>query len=159
MRKLGSILTFLTGVAFLGMAILLSTGYVSITEMAALMSAELQLIVPALWLIFAFNLVVLGFILFVIALRPARGGPFIVFLAALGPASSAGLLARGIQFGGPVPLLLSISGLSLLAAALLAIQVRLKPKRKRVREPEPAESEQEPDLEPESGLMIDEDDV
>lgn len=157
MRKLGSILTFLTGMAFLGMAILLATGYVSITEMAAMMSAELNLIVPALWLIFSFNLVVLGFILFVIALKPAKGGPFIVFLASLGPASSAGLLARGIRFGGPVPLLLSLSGLALLSMFFLAIQVRLKPKVKGGPELVPYEEEEE--QEPESGLLIDEEDV
>ena len=150
MRKLGSILTFLTGIAFLGMAVLIATGYVSITEMAAFMTVELQLLVPALWLIFAFNMVVLGFILLAVALRPARGGPFIVMLASFGPLSSAGLLARGIRFGGPVPMLIAIALLALLSAAVLAIQVRLKPKKVPAPEPEP---DWEPEPESEIGPL------
>jgi len=125
MRKIGSILTFIAGLFFFGTAALHLTGYGSIVAMLEYMTDELQLVVPALWLMFSATLAILGLILFVVSARPGPGGPSIVLLAALGPLTAAGLLARGIRLGGPVPILLGDSALALLAAAVLALQVRL----------------------------------
>jgi hypothetical protein len=145
MRKIGSILTFLAGLAFFATAVLHLTGYGSILEMLDYMTAELQLVVPALWLMFSAMLTVLALILFVVAIRPGPGGPSIVLLAALGPLAAAGLLARGIRLGGPVPILLGDTALALLAAAVLALQVRLaRPKPEVVSEVEHEPVSEEP---------------
>lgn len=133
MRKIGSFLTFIAGLAFFGTAVLHLTGYGSITAMLEFMTDELQLVVPALWLMFAATLAILALILFVVSVRPGPGGPSIVLLAALAPLTAAGLLARGIRLGGPVPILLGDSALALLASAALALQVRLA-------RPKPAEA-------------------
>jgi hypothetical protein len=125
MRKLGSLLTGLAGIAFLATAALHATGYPWILAQAESMSAEAALVVPPLWLMFAADLGVLGLVLITVSLRPARGGPFIVLLAALAPLTAAGLLARTIRLGGPVPILAGVAGLAILAAAVLAIQVRI----------------------------------
>lgn len=136
MRKIGSILTFVAGLAFFATAVLHATGYGSVVAMLEFMTDELQLVVPALWLMFAVFLGILALILFVVALRPGPGGPSIVLIAALGPLLAAGLLARGIRLGGPVKLLLGDTAAALLAAAALALQVRLA-RRKFEPEPEP----------------------
>jgi hypothetical protein len=136
MRRFGSFLTFIAGLAFFATAVLHATGYGSIVAMLESTTAELQLVVPALWLMFAVFVGILALILFVVALRPGPGGPSIVLAAALGPLAAAGLLARGIRLDEPVPLLLGDTGLALLAAAALALQVRLA-RRKSEPEPEP----------------------
>lgn len=125
MRKFGSILTGLAGIAFLGTAVLHASGYAWIVEQSSLMTAEAELVVPPLWLMFSANMVILGLILLAVAVRPGRAGPLVVLLAALGPLAAAGLLARGIRLGGPVPVLVSVAGLALVAAAVLAVQVRV----------------------------------
>jgi hypothetical protein len=142
MRKSGSFLTFIAGLGFFGTAVLHLTGYGSMVDMLEFMTDELQLVVPALWLMFSAALAILALILFVVALRPAPGGPSIVLLAALGPLTAAGLLARGLRLTGPVPILLGDTGIALLAAAALALQVRLtRPKPGPEREVEPVVEE------------------
>lgn len=125
MRRIGSILTGLTALAFFAAAALHATGYGWIVAQANLMTDEAALVVPPLWLMFSADLAIIGLILLIVAVRPGRASPLIVLVAALAPLVSGGLLARGIRFGGPVPILVALAGLALLSAGVLAIEVRL----------------------------------
>ncbi len=67
-RRAGSLLTALTAFGFFATAALHGSGYASVTRLAAEGSPELGLLVPALWLVFSLDLMVLGMI--VAALAP-----------------------------------------------------------------------------------------
>lgn len=114
--------TILTGVAaagFLGTAALHGTGYDSVSALAAEVPSELGPVMPALWLIFSFDLVILGLIVGLVAYRPAPIGRLILVIAALSPLGAAGLQLRFIGFVPPTAILLGLSAVTLAAAAVL----------------------------------------
>lgn len=112
----------LAGVAaagFLATAWLHSTGYGSVKELARGSHPDLQAVAPALWLAFSVDLVVVGLIVAVIAIRPTPVGRVILAIAACSPLAGAGLQLVFIGFVPPTAILLVLGTITLLAAALL----------------------------------------
>ncbi len=118
-QRAGSILSGISAAGFLGTALLHSTGYDSVTRLAEQAPAELRAMAPALWLVFSFDLVVLGLIVAVFAIRPSSVGRIVLVLAALCPLSAAVLQLRFFGFIPPTAILLAVGGLTLIAAAVL----------------------------------------
>lgn len=121
-RKIGSILAAVACLGFLATAWLHSTGYSSVCELAADVPSDLGAVMPALWLMFSFDLIVLGLIVGVIAWRPPRTARIILCLAALAPLAAAGLQLRFLEFIPPTAILITLGGLTLAAGALLGPQ-------------------------------------
>jgi hypothetical protein len=118
-RQIGTLLTAVAGASFLATAALHTTGYGSVTGLAAQSQADLQQVVPALWLVFAFNLAVVGLIVLVVAFRPTAPGRLILVIAAFCPFGAAGLQLWFLGFIPPTAILLAVGGLTLVAAAAL----------------------------------------
>ena len=118
-QRTGSIITGIAAAGFLGTAILHSTGYGAILRLAEQAPAELQVLAPAMWLVFSFDLAILGLIVAVVAVRPSAVGRLVLVLAALCPLSAAGLQLRFLGFIPPTGLLLMVGGLTLIGAAVL----------------------------------------
>jgi hypothetical protein len=118
-RNAGSIVAGVAALGFFGTAALHSTGYKAITELSMGTAPELQAVAPALWLVFSFDLVVLGLIVGIIAFRPSSSGRLILVVVALGPISAAGLQIRFLGFVPPTAILLGIGALTLVAAGVL----------------------------------------
>ncbi len=118
-RKIGSIVAGVAAMGFLGTAALHSTGYNAITRLSEGAAPELQALAPALWLAFSFELITLGLIVAVIALRPSPSGRLILAIAALAPISTAGLQLRFLGFVPPTAILFGIGALALIAAGVL----------------------------------------
>lgn len=118
-QKAGSIIAAVASVGFIATAALHSTGYKSVTQLAMRSPAELQALVPALWLAFALDLTVVGLIVGVVALRPGATGRLILGMGAACPLSAAGLQLWFLGFIPPTGILLGIGGLTLVAAGIL----------------------------------------
>ena len=106
-------------ISFFATAWLHSTGYDSVTVAALDGPTSLQSLVPALWLSFSFDLIVLGLVVSVVAWRPSALGRIILVIAALGPLSAAALQLRFIGFVPPTAILIGVALLTLTAAALM----------------------------------------
>jgi hypothetical protein len=74
-------------------------------------------VMPALWLVFSSDLVVLGLIVGALALRPSEVARPILTIAALCPIIAAGLQLWFIGFVPPTALLIALGVLTLLSAA------------------------------------------
>lgn len=118
-RKTGSILAGVACLGFLATAWLHSTGYASVTEAAADVPSDLGAVMPALWLMFSFDLIVLGLIVGVIAYRPPATARIILWIAALAPLAAAGLQLRFLGFIPPTAILIALGVLTVAAGALL----------------------------------------
>jgi len=79
------VLTAFAAVGYVATAWLHSTGYGSVTELAGQAPADLASLVPALWVMFSLDLVILGLIVALIAWRPSATGRVILVIAALSP--------------------------------------------------------------------------
>ncbi|MDH4044794.1 MAG: hypothetical protein OEY20_04485 [Gemmatimonadota bacterium] len=117
--RTGSILAGLTALGFLGTAVLHSTGFPAVTELAADVPSDLGPLMPALWLVFSLDLTVLGLIIAVVTWRPAPIGRPILAIAALSPLGTAILQLATIGFVPPTAILCGIAVLALVAAAVL----------------------------------------
>jgi len=116
-----------TGVAaagFLATALIHSTGFHSVAALALEGPAELAALMPALWLVFSFDLVVLGLILAVAAFRPSATSRWMAGIASLCPLGAAGLQLWYIGFIPPTAILLAIGVLAASAALVLPRRLR-----------------------------------
>lgn len=93
-------------------------------------------VIPALWLVFALDLAVLGVIVALVAWRPSPVGRLILPVAVLSPLGAAGLQLRTIGFVPPTAILLTLGLLTMAAAVVLV------PARQRA---EPGEAPHDPD--------------
>jgi hypothetical protein len=116
--RLGSILAALAAVGYLATAWLHSTGYDSVTELAAAGPSDLAALAPALWLVFSLDLVILGLIVAVTAWRPTGPARLVLLVAAFGPLGAAALQLRYLGFIPPTAILLVLGALTLVAAAV-----------------------------------------
>lgn len=96
-----------------------STGFDSITALAADGPEELAALVPALWLAFSLDLVVLGLVIVAAALRPGGSARVVTAVAALCPFGAAALQLRYIGFIPPTAILLTIGTLAAVAAGVM----------------------------------------
>ena len=117
--QLGSLLTGLAGAGFLGTAALHGTGYDSVTQLAAQGPAELQALMPALWVAFSLDLVVIGLILAVVARRPIPRDRLLLAVAAFSPVGAALLQIRFLGFIPPSAILLALGAFTLTAAVVV----------------------------------------
>jgi hypothetical protein len=76
-------------------------------------------LMPTLWLMFSFDLVVLGLIIGAVALRPIGWSWQIVALAALCPLGAAALQLLYIGFIPPTAILLSLGALAIVSAIVI----------------------------------------
>jgi hypothetical protein len=111
-------------VGYLATAWLHGTGFGPVTAAAALGPPELAALVPALWLSFSLDLVVLGLIAAVVAWRPSAAGRLVLAVAALTPLGAAGLQMRFLGFIPPTGLLIALGSITLTAATLLTGESR-----------------------------------
>jgi hypothetical protein len=111
------LLAWLACFGFLGTAGLHSTGYGSVSRLAADVPGVMGQVMPALWLIFSIDLAVLGLIVGVLAFRKNDVARPILVIAAACPLSAAGLQIRFIGFIPPTALLICLGALAVVAAA------------------------------------------
>lgn len=112
----------LTAVAALGYVVtawIHSTGFDGVTALAAEGPEEMVLLMPALWLAFSLDLIVLALILALSAFRPARRMKWVVGIAAFCPLGAAALQVRYIGFIPPTAILLTIGTLAVAAAVVM----------------------------------------
>ena len=120
-RQIGSVLAGIAAVGFLATAALHATGYGFVTQLAEQAPAELRPLIPALWLVFSIDLIVLGLIVAVVARRPTAGGWLILVIAAICPLAAAGLQIRFLGFVGPTAILLGVGVVTLIAAVTIRL--------------------------------------
>lgn len=115
---IGRLVTGLAALGYFATAWIHSTGFDSITALAAEGPEEMAGLAPALWLAFSLDLIVLGLVIVGAALR--RDGPVrpVIAVAALCPFGAAALQLRYIGFIPPTGILLTIGTLALLGALL-----------------------------------------
>ncbi len=103
----------LSSLGFLGTALLHGTGYDSIVRLANDVPGPIGRLMPGLWLVFSFDLTVLGLILAVLVLRPGDAARPVLVIAALCPLAAAGLQLWLIGFVPPTALLIAVGTLTL----------------------------------------------
>ena len=118
-QREGSILAALAALGFFATAALHCTGYNAVMQLAEQAPKDLQVLVPALWIAFAFDLVVVGLIVGVVALRPGTTARLLLVFAAACPVGAAGLQMGFLGFIPPTGILLGVGGLTLIAAGVL----------------------------------------
>lgn len=118
-RRPGRLLAGLSAAGLLATAGLHATGLGGVAELARAGPSDLAPLVPALWLSFSFDLVVVGAIVAAVAWRPTRVGPVVLAIAAVAPLAAAGLQLRFIGFVPPTAILLALGALTLAAAFAL----------------------------------------
>lgn len=111
------VLAGIAAAGFFATAALHATGHGAVTAMAA-ETQSLAALVPALWLGFSADLVVLGLIVAAVAWRPIPGGRAVLAIASLAPLAAAGLQVRYLGFIPPTLLLLALGLLTLVAGAV-----------------------------------------
>ncbi len=92
------------------------------TEAAADVPSDLGAVMPALWLMFSFDLIVVGLIVGVIAYRPPATARIILWIAALAPLAAAGLQLRFLGFIPPTAILIVLGAVTFAAGAVLGPQ-------------------------------------
>ena len=117
-RRIGTALTAAAAISFVVTAGIHITGYDSVSALAREGPADLASLVPALWLVFAFDLVIIGLIVGVVAIGGATGGRLIMVLAALCPLGAAGLQICFLGFIPPTAILVTVAALTLMAAGM-----------------------------------------
>lgn len=123
-HDLGRSLAALAALGFLATAGLHSTGYDAVTRLAADVPSDLGPVMPALWLMFSIDLVIIGLIVAIVAYRPAPAARIMLVVAALSPLAAAGLQLRFIGFVPPTAILLAVGAVTLGAAAVLPQESR-----------------------------------
>ena len=118
-HRAGMVLTWIAAAGFLATAALHGSGYGPVNRLAEDGPAGLRALVPALWLAFSGDLVVLGLIVGAVACRPSTVGRIILVIASLCPAGVAALQLRFLGFVPPTAILLALGALTMVAAAVL----------------------------------------
>ena len=117
----------LAALGYLGTAWLHSTGYESIVLLAKDVPGVMGQVMPGLWLLFSFDLTVLGLIVGVLALRPRDVARPILVIAALCPFAAAGLQLKFIGFVPPTGLLIGLGVLTWSSAAVWPAHFAARP--------------------------------
>lgn len=117
--RIGSVVAGIAAIGYLGTALLHSTGYRSVAELAAEVPSDLGPLMPALWLAFSLDLAVVGVIVGVVAWSRPRVGSLILVISSFQPVGAASLQLRYIGFVPPTAILLAVAAVTLAAAALL----------------------------------------
>jgi len=115
--RVARLLAGLACFGFLGTAALHSTGYGSVSRLAADVPGVMGQVMPALWLVFSVDLTVLGLIVGVLTVRQSDVARPILVIAAACPLAAAGLQIRFIGFIPPTALLIGLGALALVGAA------------------------------------------
>jgi len=118
-KKLATLTTVLTGLGFFATAGIHLTGLDSIRALAAQGPSDLEALAPALWISFSLDLVVLGLILLVVAIRPIGPARLVVAICGLAPLGAACLQLCYLGFIPPTAILLTIAVLAFGSAALI----------------------------------------
>jgi hypothetical protein len=118
-HQLARIVAGCAAATFLGTAALHSTGFDSVVQLVAQLPSDLVAVMPAVWLVFSLDLVIIGLIVAAVAYRPAPPGRFILVVAAFCPLGAAALQLVFIGFVFPTAILLTVGALTLGAAVLL----------------------------------------
>ncbi len=118
LEVVGRALAGVSCLGFLGTAALHGTGYRSVARAATQIEGVLGAAVPALWLMFSLDLLVLGLVAGTVAARPGRSARPILAFAALCPLGAAALQIRFIGFVAPTAVLLALGAITALAAAI-----------------------------------------
>ena len=118
-RRAGTIISGLAAIGFLGTAALHSTGYASVLKAAGQVPEAVRPLIPMLWLAFAFDLVILGLVVGVVAARPVGPARLILGIAAVAPLAAAALQVRFVGFIPPTAILIALAVTTLVGAAVL----------------------------------------
>ena len=118
-RQVGSVITAVAAIGFWGAAALHSMGYSSVVRASAQAPEMLRGLLPLLWLPVAFDLVVLGPIVAVVALRPGGPARIILAVAVICPLAAAGLQIRFLGFIPPTAILIGVGVVTLIGAMVL----------------------------------------
>ena len=116
--RAGRVVAGVAALGFLATAALHSTGYPSITRLATGVPGMLGAAMPALWLAFSIDLIVVGVVVALVAIRPGPSARLILGVAAVCPLGAAGLQIRFIGFVPPTAILLAVGFVTLTAAVL-----------------------------------------
>lgn len=116
--RIAGMVAGVAAIGYLGTALLHSTGYSSVVELAAEVPSDLGALMPALWLAFSLDLAVVGLIVGVVAWRRPQAGSLILVIASLQPLGTASLQLRYIGFVPPTAILLAVAAVTLAAATL-----------------------------------------
>lgn len=118
-RQVGSAITAIAAFGFWATAVYHGTGYSSVVRASTQAPEMLRAVLPILWLSFAFDLVVLGLIVAVLAFRPSGPARIILVVVAIYPLAAAGLQIRFIGFILPTALLIGVGIVTLIGAMVL----------------------------------------
>jgi hypothetical protein len=110
--------TWVAAAAFLLSAVLLGSSYGSVVSSAGNAPADIAMLVPALWLSLASAMLIFGTVVISTVRRTDAGARLTLLLAALFPAASGICFARFLGFGSATAILLLVSLLTLVAAAV-----------------------------------------
>jgi len=116
---IGRAVTGAAAAGFIATAWIHSTGFDSVRALALDGPGELTVLMPALWLAFSFDLVVLGLILAVQAFRPSPTSRWVAGIASVCPFGAAGLQLGFIGFIPPTAILLLAGTLAATAALIM----------------------------------------
>lgn len=118
-HAMGRVLAGLAALVYIATAWLHSTGFDAVTRLAREGPSDLAALMPALWLVFSLDLVVVGLVIAVVTWRPSGAGRLVVAIAALCPLGAAGLQLRFLGFIPPTAVLLADGALALVAAVTM----------------------------------------
>lgn len=118
-ESVGGILAWAAAAGFLGTAVLHSTGYSSVTDLAEESPGGLDVLVPALWLAFSLDLIVVGLIIAIVAWKRPQGGGLILAVGSMCPFGAAVLQVIFLGFVPPTGILLVVGGVAVVAAGFL----------------------------------------
>jgi hypothetical protein len=125
-ERLGRLFAWTAAAGFVATAVLHSTGYSSVTKLAAKSSGGLDALVPAMWLAFSLDLIVVGLIIGVVVWKRSRGGGLILALGSLCPFGAAALQVVFLGFIAPTAILLVVGGITVVAASFLGRGTRVE---------------------------------
>jgi hypothetical protein len=115
-RNTAFFLTLFVALGFLATAGLHGSAFPTVSKMADAAPPDLAQILRMLWLAFAVDLVILGFVTAVVAFMPGRHSRVILAAIALMPAGAAALQMHFLGFSPPTAALFVLGGLALCAA-------------------------------------------
>jgi len=107
-----------SALGFLGTAALHGSGFSVVSRLAARADDDIAALLPGLWIMFSVNLAVIGLIVAAVSARPHRVSGGIVAIAGLCPLGAAILQMVFLGFIPPTAILLALSGLCFLTAAV-----------------------------------------
>jgi len=116
-HKLSNLLIYVTAGLMALTGLLHLSGYSGVNAAAqATGSADVQQLLPLLWLVVGVDLVVTGLIVALVAFENSNGGRLVLFAAAISPIAAAGLQVVYLGFIPPTALLLLDGALAIASA-------------------------------------------